>query len=963
MEKEQLQQFENELRKNIKGEVIFDEYTLGIYSTDASIFQIKPVGVVLPWDANDVISIVKIASGYGVSLLPRGGGTSLGGQAAGSSLIIDFSKYMNHLLEMNVRERWVRVQPGVILDELNAALAPYHLHFAPDPATSSRATIGGMIGNNSGGTKSILYGLTISHVLEIKVLLSDGTILNCKEFSINGQEKISYKDREGEIIDGLKKITRNNHDEIIKQYPKIMRRVQGYNLDAFVDTDKWNLSKLITGSEGTLGIVLEAKLSLEPLPKFKVLCVIHFDDLLSAIRSVTPILKYQPSAVEIMDEDVVMMARKNLSIAPLCGFIKGDPKGMLIIEFFGNTKEKAENKANALADDMQKQKLGYHWPVISEPARQAEVWDVRKNGLGLLLGVKGDRKPIPFIEDSAVPLDVLPEYVDQILRFCKEREIPVDMYAHASVGEIHIRPVLNLKDQQDIDYMKEIAGFAHGLVKKYGGSICGEHGDGRIRSPFLEMYFGPVVYNVFKEVKKLFDPAGMMNPGVIVDPAPIDQNLRFGADYQTPVLPTFYHYREELDFARAVEMCNGNGVCRQILSGTMCPSYRATRDEEHSTRGRANALRLAMTGQLGPEGLTSKRLYEIMDLCLSCKGCKSECPSNVDLARLKSEFLQKYMDSHGTSLRDRFIARSTIMASRMDGWKAPVVNTIQRSPLFRKILEWFVGVDSRRILPLYARHPFKKWFVKNHKSNGQFSKKVVLFDDTYMNFHQPDVGISAVELLESCGYEVILANAGCCQRPRISHGFLRKAKKEGEKTLRNLQKYIEQGHKIVVCEPGCASALTDDLPDLIDDEELGRSIKENVMMIDVFLAREIADDNCTCGFTSTFENVLIHGHCHQKSLYGTEAMKYLLERVPGLSVEIIDSGCCGMAGSFGYEKEHYDMSIRIGNDRLFPAIRNRKNGTAVVACGFSCRHQIADGTGVKAVHWVETIRGKANEEK
>ncbi len=959
MEKEQLQQFENDLRKNIKGEVTFDEYTLGIYSTDASIFQIKPIGVVLPRDANDVISIVKIASGYGVSMLPRGGGTSLGGQAAGSSLIIDFSKYMNSILEMNVRERWVRVQPGVILDELNAVLAPYNLHFAPDPATSSRATIGGMIGNNAGGTKSILYGLTISHVLEIKALLSDGTILNCKEFSINGhkQGKISFNDREGEIIDGLKKNIGNNQEEIIKQYPKIMRRVQGYNLDSFVNTDKWNLSKLFTGSEGTLGIVLEAKLSLEPLPKFKTLCVVHFDDLLAAVRSVTPILKYQPSAIEIMDEAVVMMARKNLSIAPLCGFIKGDPKGMLIIEFFGNTKDEAENKANALAEDMQKQKLGYYWPVISEPARQAEVWDVRKNGLGLLLGVKGDRKPIPFIEDSAVPLDVLPEYVDQILKFCRDREVPVDMYAHASVGEIHIRPVLNLKNQQDINYMKEIAEFAHGLVKKYGGSICGEHGDGRIRSPFLEMYFGPIVYNAFREVKKLFDPAGMMNPGVIIDPEPMDHNLRYGADYQTPVIPTFYHYREEMDFARAVEMCNGNSVCRQNLSGTMCPSYRATRDEEHSTRGRANALRLAMTGQLGPEGITSKRLYKIMDLCLSCKSCKSECPSNVDMTRLKSEFLQKYMDAHGVPLRDRFIARSTIMASRMAGWKAPVVNTIQRSLLFRKILEWFVGVDSRRILPAYARHPFKKWFAKNHKSNGQFSKKVVLFDDTYMNFHQPNVGISAVELLESCGYEVILANAGCCQRPRISHGFLRKAKKEGEKTLRNLQKYIEQGHKIVVCEPGCASALTDDLPDLIDDEELGRSIKENVMMIDVFLAREVADGNCTCDFTSAFDNILIHGHCHQKSLYGTDAMKDLLSRVPGLSFEIIDSGCCGMAGSFGYEKEHYDMSIKVGNDRLFPAIRNRKNGTAVVACGFSCRHQIADGTGVKAMHWVETIRG------
>lgn len=964
MGKEKLQQIEDDLRKSIKGDVTFDPYTLGIYATDASIFQILPIGITLPRDANDVISIVKIASGYGVSLLPRGGGTSLGGQTAGSSLIIDFSKYMNNILEMNVRERWVRVQPGVVLDELNAALAPYHLHFAPDPATSNRATIGGMIGNNSAGTKSIIYGLTRNHVLEMKALLSDGTILNCKEFSVNGfdQGKISFNGREGEIIDGFHKIIRDNQDEILKQYPKIMRRVQGYNLDVFVNEDTWNLSNLITGSEGTLGIVLEAKLNLEPLPKFKILCTVHFDELLLAIRAVSSILKHQPSAVEIMDEEVVIMARKNLSIAPLCGFIKGDPKGILIVEFFGNTEEEVKNKARTLAEDLQKQKLGYHWPVISEPARQAEVWAVRKNGLGLMLGIKGDRKPVPFIEDAAVPIAVLPEYVDQILKFCKEREIPVYMYAHASVGELHIRPVLNLKDQQDIDHMKDIAGFAHSLVKKYGGSISGEHGDGRIRSPFLEMYFGPRIYNALREVKKLFDPAGMMNPGVIIDPDPMDHNLRYGTVYKTPGIPTEFHYREDIDFARAVEMCTGVGACRQNLTGTMCPSYRATRDEEHSTRGRANALRLAMTGQLGIEGLTSKRLYEIMDLCLSCKGCKSECPSNVDLARLKSEFLQKYIDGHGASIREKFIARSTIMASRMSGWKAPVVNMIQMSFLFRKILEWLIGVDRRRILPDYARHPFRKWFSQRPSTNGQFSKKVVLFDDTYMNFHEPDVGISAVELMESCGYEVILANAGCCQRPRISHGFLRKARTEGEKTLRNLQKYIDQGHKIVVCEPGCASALTDDLPDLIDDVELGRSIKENVMMIDAFMAREISNGNCTSDFTSSFENVLIHGHCHQKSLYGTDSMKDLLIRVPGLSVEIIDSGCCGMAGSFGYEKEHYDMSIQIGNDRLFPAIRDRKNGTAVVACGFSCRHQIADGTGVKAVHFVETLRGKVKEE-
>jgi Fe-S oxidoreductase len=583
---------------------------------------------------------------------------------------------------------------------------------------------------------------------------------------------------------------------------------------------------------------------------------------------------------------------------------------------------------------------------------------VRKNGLGLILGIKGDRKPIPFIEDSTVPIDVLPEYVDQILQFCKKRDIPVAMYAHASVGTIHIRPVLNLKDQKDIDNMKDIAEFSFGLIKKYGGSLSGEHGDGRIRSPLLERYFGSQIYNALREVKKIFDPAGLMNPGIIIDPNPMDQDLRYGTDYETPIVHTEYHYREDGTFAQAVEMCTGQGVCRQNLIGTMCPSYRVTRDEEHSTRGRANALRLAMTGQLGLDGMTSKRLYEVMDLCLSCKSCKSECPSNVDLARIKSEFLQKYHDAHGIKLRERFVASSTEMAGKIAGWKAPVVNWVQKTRLFRKTLEWIAGIDSRRVLPAYAALPFPKWFIQRSERNGRFSKKVVLFNDTYMNYHQTSVGISAVELLESCGYEVILANAGCCQRPGISHGFLRKAKMEGEKTLRNLDEFIQQGIKIVVCEPGCASALTDDLPDLIEDEQLGSRIKENIMMIDEFLAREIREGNCNNQFTSPYDSILLHGHCHQKSLFGTTAMKDVFDLVQELSVEEVDSGCCGMAGSFGYEKEHYEMSMQVGEEKLFPAIRDRQNGTAIVACGFSCRHQIADGTGVQALHWVETLRGK-----
>ncbi|MBN2456586.1 MAG: FAD-binding protein [Sedimentisphaerales bacterium] len=956
-----MKNFKKELRESVKGEVLFDKVTLGIYATDSSIYQITPVAVVLPKDEADVSAAVKIAVKYNVSILPRGGGTSLGGQAVGSSMVIDFSKYMNKILELDVENRWAKVQPGIILDELNAKLVEHKLFFAPDPATSSRATIGGMIGNNSSGTKSIVYGITCDHVLETKVLLSDGSIVNLGEISFEQQNhKIGSAESssvESKIAAGLKEIIDASRSEIEARYSKLMRRVHGYNLDRFIQKDRWNLAKLIVGSEGTLGIVLQARLNLEPIPLHKVLCVAHFSELLEAVRSVTPILKHKPSAVEILDADVILQARKNLGIAPLCSFIQGEPQAILIVEFFGDTAEQAQQKAEQLAVELESKKRGYAWPVITEPTEQAKVWTVRKNGLGLMLGIKSARKPTPFIEDSCVPVEVLPEYIEQVLDFCRRRGVPVAMYAHASVGTIHIRPFLNLKKPQDIDNLKVIASFALSLVKKYGGSLSGEHGDGRTRSPFLEMFYGKQICDAFRAVKDLFDPAGLMNPGIIVDPGPIDENLRYGTSYKTPCEPTFYHYREDGSFAAAVEMCTGIGACRQKLEGTMCPSYRATLDEEHSTRGRANALRLAMTGQFGPDGMISKRIFEVLDLCLACKSCKNECPSNVDMTRLKSELLQKYRDANGTTLRDRLIANSPAMARMFAGPVAPVVNFFQKSLPVRKMLEVVAGLDSRRKPPEYASRPFPKWFNKRVGSNGQLNRKVVLFDDTYMNYHQPNVGISAVELLESCGYQVIIANAGCCQRPRISHGFLKEAKVKGEKTLRNLDEYIREGLKVVVCEPGCCSALTDDLPDLIDDEKLGQRIKENVMMVDEFLAMELREGNLKCGFKSFFEKILIHGHCHQKALFGTAAMEELLKMVPKISVSVVDTGCCGMAGSFGYEKEHYELSMEIGEDRLFPAVRGRDDGTAVVACGFSCRHQIADGTGVKALHWVETIRG------
>lgn len=951
--------FVDELEKSIKGEVLTDDYSLGMYSTDASFYQIKPLAVVLPMDASDVKKAIEVAARHKLKILPRGGGTSLAGQTVGDALVLDFSKYMNKILEVNVQERWVRVQPGLVRDELNEEMAKYKLHFAPDPATSSRANVGGMVGNNSSGTKSILYGKTVDHVLEADVLLADGTQMTLKELSPEElAQKAQQQNREGEIYRNFS-LTINSHKEDIKQrFPKVMRRVGGYNLDEFVYTDRWNLAKLVTGSEGTLAVTLELKLNLEPLPKFKSVVVVHFAELLEAIRAVQPMLPYKPSAIEIIDRTVLRLSAENLTTKQLCHFIDNDPAAILIVEFYGDTQESVIERPKQMIDVLKQQGLGYTYPIFPAGKEYDDVWTLRKKGLGLMMGIKGEKKALSFIEDAAIPTEVLPEYIDEVLKICEKHNTEVSMYAHASVGVIHVQPLLDLRDAQDIVNLKNITDETFDLVVKYGGSWSGEHGDGLVRSAYNERFFGKRLYQAFKDVKKLFDPENRMNPGKIVDAQTIELNLRYGTEYKDPEVKTAFHYHSENSFRESVHMCTGVGECRKVLGGTMCPSFKATRDEEHSTRGRANALRLAMSGQLGKDGLSSKRLHEVMDLCLSCKACKSECPSNVDMAKMKSDVLQMYYDEHGLSLRDRLIRDSSKAASMVAGSLAGVVNFVQHTRLFRLVMQKLAGFDKRRTLPEYTKEPFYKWFEKN--GNNTFvnpGKKVVLFADTYLNFHEPQVGVSALQLLNSCGYEVILANVGCCQRPKISHGFLREAREEGMKTIQGLMKYIDQGLTVVVCEPSCASALNDDLPDLIDDQTLAARLKSNVMMIDAFLEKEIEKGRLNKKFESIAGDILIHGHCHQKALYGTSGMKTMLKS-PDHSVSEIPSGCCGMAGSFGYEKEHYEISKKIGDSILFPAVKAKKEGTTVVANGFSCRHQIEHFTGVKPKHWVEVIRAR-----
>ncbi|MFT5129251.1 MAG: FAD/FMN-containing dehydrogenase/Fe-S oxidoreductase [Rhodothermales bacterium] len=942
-----------ELCEALGDRALADSASRGMYATDASIYEIMPRAALTPKDADDVRQAVAIARRHGVPILPRGGDTSLAGQTVGDALVIDFSKHMNQILEINAEEGWARVQPGVVRDNLNAELAPLGLHFAPDPATSSRANVGGMIGNNSSGTKSILFGKTVDHVIATQFLLADGTELELAALPL--AEFATRSGREGEILNGVRDLVETHREEIDARFPKVMRRVGGYNFDELTYTDEWNLAKLVCGSEGTLGLMLEATIRLTGLPKYQLVCVAHFAELLEAVSAVEGILAFGPSAVEILDETVLGLSRQNLDTAQSCGFIEGDPAAILICEFYGDSAEDVRGRAEAMVADLQAKAAGYAYPIFDDAPNQADVWKVRKNGLGLMLGMKGDAKPLAFIEDAAIPVEVLPEYIDRVAAVCKKYETPVAMYAHASVGVIHVRPILDLRQGRDVERLQAIAEETFELVMEYGGSWSGEHGDGLVRSPFNERFFGPTLYQAFRDLKRLFDPDGLMNPGKIVDAAPMTQNLRYGADYAENEPATQFQYRADGGFSAAVHMCTGVGQCRKTLGGTMCPSYMATRDEAHSTRGRANALRLAMAGQLDDD-LTGDEVHEALDLCLSCKACKSECPSNVDMAKLKSEVLHLRHKRQGASLRDRLIADSAQAAKRCCGPLAPVVNALLGSKLGRQAFEAVAGFHHERTTPEFASRCFADEFAGIVQPPSD--RKVALFADTYTNYHEPHLGHAAVKLLNDCGYDVLLADVGCCQRPRLSHGFLTEAGTDGLRTSRWLDDFLREGIPVLAIEPSCCSALTDDLPDLIKDGGLAGRMRDGIMMIDIFLAAEREAGRLPGRFRPRGRDVLIHGHCHQKSLYGTSAMKTLMADDADALVMEVDSGCCGMAGSFGYEREHYELSREIGERRLFPAVRQREDAT-VVACGFSCRHQIAHFTDRKALHWIESLRYEA----
>jgi FAD/FMN-containing dehydrogenase/Fe-S oxidoreductase len=972
---------ERELRSCVRGEVVFDPMSCGLHATDASHYQMMPVCVATPRDEADCIAAVTTAGRLGVPVTPRGGGTSLSGQTFGPGLVLDVSKYMNRVLEVNADQRWARVQPGVIRDLLNAELAPHRLYFAPDPATGNRATIGGMIGNNASGTRSIVYGKTIDHVLSCRVVLADGTEMELEPTDGDQwRQRSAGGSRAAEIYRGVGEVIARNHDEILARYPKVMRRVSGYNLDEFVDgagytgpiggrnLDShrvWNLSHLIVGSEGTLACVLEAKLRLVPLPAATALAIVHFDEEIASLRRLPEILAHPVSAVELLDELVIRESLINAATEQLATFFEGQPKAVLIVEVFGDDAADAQRRIEAVVADLKSKGIGYAWLIRTNKQGQADVWSVRKLGLGLISNVPGPVKGQAFVEDACVPVEVLAEYIERLQRVCRELDVPTTMYAHASVGVIHFRPRLDLHLSADRAKMVAIANRAFEMVCQYGGVFAGEHGDGLVRGEFIPRYYGAQLYDAFRQIKSVFDPGNVMNPGKIVDTPSMTSHLRYGDAYRPAAISTLFHYREQGGFQPAIEQCNGVGACRKLDAGTMCPSFMATRDEEASTRGRANGLRLAMSGQLGDGALASDRMKQVLELCLACKACRTECPNAVDMARLKSEVLQMHHDRHGAPLGYRLIGDMPQMARWLAGPLAPLVNFVARLPGYGWLLEKLAGIDRRRAMPPFATRTLGQLLRARHAEGHSVlvpgetktaspRPRVVLFDDTYANYLEPHVGLSAVELLEGCGYEVILARAGCCQRPRLSKGLVRQAKRDGTKTMQKLDVYARQGLPIVCLEPSCASALADDLPDLIDDVELGRRVAGCVTMIDVFLDREVAAGRIA-PLTAVAKAFVLHGHCHQKAEFGTTAIHGHFARLAGTTCIEADSGCCGMAGSFGYE--HFELSLAIGGQRLFPAVRSAvAEGRTVIACGISCRHQLRDALGVEAKHWVEVMQ-------
>ena len=945
-----------DLEKLVGGEVRFDKVSRALYSTDASIYQIEPVGVVLPRDADDVVAAVETAARHMVPILPRGGGTSLAGQTVGNALVIDFSKYMRNMLELNVEEGWVRVQPGIVLDELNSLLSPSGVLFAPDPSTSNRGNVGGALGNNSCGSHSIMWGKTVDHTLELSVVLSNGDTALLQELDAEALEgRTQGEGFLSNIYRDVLAIGDASREEVRSRFPKIMRRVSGYNLDELDRNGNFNMARFVVGSEGTLLTITEAKMRVVPVPAHKALAVLHFHDLLESLEATVATLEIEPAAVELIGSMILRQAKANLEYSRMMDFVEGDPEALLVVEVTGESEAEVDSKLDGVEARMKNAGLGYAVRRLVDPVAQERVWAVRKAGLGLMMNIPGAAKPLPFVEDTAVAPEKLPEFVRRFDQIVRDHGTSAGYYGHASVGCLHIRPLIDLKRREGVERMTSIADAISDLVLEFGGAMSGEHGDGLVRSGFIEKMFGPKLYEAFRDVKHAFDPVGTMNPGKIVDPPPMTENLRTGPAYSARVSATGLDFTSEGGMDGAAEMCNGQGACRKVQGGTMCPSYMVTRDEEHSTRGRANALRAAMWGSLEPEALTSKRLYEVMDLCLACKACKAECPSNVDMAKLKYEFLDRYHRANGQTVRNLMFGNIATL-SRWGSYLAPLSNWLLGRGAVKEMLE-LQGVEPRRDLPRFAEQTLPQWFkARGGSPDAEEGRgRVVLYPDTFTSFNHPEIGIAAVKVIESLGYQVVIPSVKCCGRPMLSAGMMRKAKSNARSNVETLVGYVKDGVKIVGLEPSCILSFRDDYRDLVPGVPGLDEVADSTMLIEEFLVYAREEHGAELRFSRPPGRVLFHGHCHQKALVGTGKAMEVLGSVPGCEAEEIKSGCCGMAGSFGFEKEHYEVSMKVGEQVLLPAVREASGSATIVADGVSCRQQIEHGTGTRAKHLVETL--------
>ncbi|MBE9488704.1 MAG: FAD-binding protein [Bacteroidetes bacterium] len=953
------------LALKLQGELHYDSMMKSLYATDASVYRELPLAVALPKNSEDIKTLISFANENKIGLIPRAAGTSLAGQCVGDGIVVDISKYMNQILEINTNKHWIRVQPGVIRDELNTFLKPYGLFFGPNTSTANRCTISGMVGNNSCGSTSIVYGSTREHVLELKTILSDGSEVIFNELNENQfEEKQKGNSLESQLYQQifLELSNTETQNEIIKEFPKasISRRNTGYAVDALLNTtifsnkkESFNFCKMLCGSEGTLAFTTEIKLNLVPIPKPKdVVIAAHFNSINSSLKATVIAMQHKPTACELMDKTILDCTKGNIEQQKNRFFVEGDPEVILMIEFRSDEIYESNALANKLIKELEENNLGYAFPIISGNKTES-VWNLRKAGLGLLANIPGDKKAVACIEDTAVDVVELPEYINEFSDLMKGFNQDAVYYAHAGAGELHLRPILDLKKSEDVKLFREISEASAKLVKKYNGSLSGEHGDGRVRAEFIPLVIGKKNHDLLKRIKQTWDTNSIFNPGKIVDAPSMHKSLRYEPDILTPEIETIFNFSETGGILRTAEKCNGSGDCRKLnfAGGTMCPSYRATLDEKDTTRGRANILREFLTQNVKDNPFNHPEIKTAMDLCLSCKGCKSECPSNIDMATLKAEFLHQYYKSNPVPLRSKLIANNAklnALASKFSGLN----NVLIKQNWFKTVL----GIALERTLPELQKQTLRSWF-KNYQQS-QYKREVYLFCDEYTNYYDVEIGIKAIKLLNKLGYEVKFVKHTESGRAYISKGFLSQAQSIAKQNVATFKGIISSDSPLIGIEPSAILGFRDEYPNLValEDKPIALKLSKNVFLIDEFISQEIRKGNIVpSSFISEEKEIMLHGHCHQKSLSSTSYTEKMLSLPINYKVKTIPSGCCGMAGSFGYEKEHFELSNNIGEMVLFPSIRQTENTTLIAAPGTSCRHQIKDGTDKKALHPIEIL--------